>query len=197
MKISTLVISFTLLFSTFSFSQQDLFEYGISTFPSLTFAWELPKEPSVSFSGGVFCNYNISDRFGIGGSLEYKQLNLKQKQFSDRTSRNLFEIIKTPVWMSINLNPKSTGKSKSYLIIGYSFGKILFSDAAEREYNLTDLVDRVHFGKIGLESRIRLGDEHQFTIGQHLDFTNIYDRRYGNIFDYQIVIRIGKITFNK
>ena len=145
----------------------------------------------------VFCNYNISNRFGIGAALEYKQFNLKQKQFTGRTSRNLLEIIKTPIWASIRLNPKSQGKSKSYLILGYSFGKILFSNAAEIEYNLTGLVDRVHFGKIGLESRIRLGDKHQFTIGQHLDFTNIYDRRYGNILDWQLVIRVGKITFNK
>ncbi len=193
MKTSTLIISLILLFSTLGFGQADQFEYGISTFPSLTFAWNLPKEPSVSFSGGVFCNYNISNRFGIGGALEYKQFNLKQKQFSDRTSRNLFEIIKFPIWASINLNAKSEGKSKSYLIIGYSFGKILFSDAAEFEYNLIGLVDRVHFGKIGLESRTLLGDKYQFTIGQHLDFTNIYNNRYGNIVDFQIVIRIGRI----
>ena len=197
MKTSILVFSFTLLFSTLSFSQQDLFEYGISTFPSLTFAWKLPKEPSVSFSGGAFCNYNISTNFGIGGALEYKQLNLKQKRFSDRTERNLFEMIKIPVWTSIRLNRNSEGASQAYLILGYSIGKILFSDAAEIEYSLTGLVDRVHFGKIGLESRIRLSENHQFTIGQHVDFTNIYDRRYGRIIDFQIVIRIGKITFNK
>ena len=193
MKTSILIISLILLFSTLGIGQKDQFEYGISTFPSLTFAWNLPKEPSASFSGGVFCNYNISNLLGIGGALEYKQFNLKQKQFLGRTSRNLFEIVKFPVWASVNLNPKSEGKPKSYLIIGYSFGKILFSDAAEFEYNLTGLVDRVHFGKIGLESRILLGDKHQFTIGQHLDFTNIYDNRYGRIVDFQIVIRIGRI----
>ena len=106
-------------------------------------------------------------------------------------------MIKTPVWASFKLNPASEGKSKAYLIVGYSFGKILFADAAELDYNLTGLVDRVHFGRIGLESRTRLGEEYQFTIGQHLDFTNIYDRRYGRILDYQIVIRIGRIAFNK
>ncbi|MGK0364390.1 MAG: hypothetical protein ACI85O_001447 [Saprospiraceae bacterium] len=204
-------IYFLTLFTIFLFTQihaqKGQLEYGISLSPSLVFNESFDRSPAANYSVGLFFNYNVTNRIGIAGGIEYQQMNLNTLicvpnnigfpnffPFCDEIpSVDAFQLTKFPLWTRINLNDNMQAKSQFFLILGYALGKINDAKNSEEFYNLPGLVSTVHFGKIGLETKRKVNERMQITGGLHLDMTNIYDAKYGQVNMLGLILRFGFI----
>ena len=197
---------FTLLLFTKTHAQKGQLEYGISLSPSLVSNQNFERSPAANYSVGLFLNYNVTNRIGIAGGIEYQQINLNTLvcvsnnsfpnffPFCDEIpSVDAFQFTRFPLWTSINLNDNLEAKSQFFLVLGYALGSINSVDDAREFYQLPGLVSRVHFGKIGLEIKRKINERMQMTGGVHLDMTNIYDEKYGEINMLGLILRLGFI----
>ncbi len=194
----TLVLFF--LFSQVH-AQKRQVEYGVSLSPSLVSIQKFKRSPAVNYSIGLFINYNVTNRIGIAAAIEYQQMNLNTiicDPFSltrpcNTPSVDAFNLTRFPVWTSINLNDNMQKKSQFFLVLGYAFSTINSVDDVSEFYQLPGLIRGVHFGKMGLELKRKINERMQFTGGVHLDMTNIYDAKYGEINMLGLMLRIGFI----
>lgn len=208
--IMKLKIYFFTLCSIFLFTQthaqKGQVEYGISLSPSLVSNQNFERSPAANYSVGLFANYNLTNRIGLAAGLEYQQLNLNTVicdfpnpfpfpifDLCDTPSVDAFNFTRFPLWTSINLNDNVQAKNQFYLILGYAFGKINNVKDATEFYQLPGLVSGVHFGKFGLEAKRKINERMQITGGIHLDVTNIYDNKYGEIKMLGLVLRLSFI----
>lgn len=197
---------FSLFLLTNTHAQKGQLEYGLSLSPSLVFNQSFERPPAANYSVGLFLNYNVTNRIGIAGGIEYQQMNLNtlvcvpDNSFpvffpfcEEIPSVDAFQFTRFPVWTSINLNDNLEAKSQFFLILGYALGKITDANDVEEQYNLPGLVNTTHFGKIGLEMKREINERMQITGGVHLDMTNIYDEKYGEINMLGLILRFGFI----
>lgn len=198
------ILSFTSLQA-----QKGQLEYGVGLSPSLVNNQNFDRAPAANFAIGLFANYNFTQRVSIGGAIEYQQMNLNtticdftivlpissiiDERVCNIPSQDAFQLTRFPLWLSINLNDDQTTPWQSHLILGYAFGKLNNAKDAEELYGLPGLRDNVHFGKLGLEFKKVLNTRVQMTLGSHLNFTNLYDDKYGNIQALEFVLRFGII----
>lgn len=200
---------FCLIFTQIQ-AQKGQIEYGLSLSPSLVSNQNFERSPAANYAVGIFINYNITNRVSIAGSVEYQQMNLNtticedfiffpttssiiNRNFCNTQSQDAFQITRLPVWTSIGLNDDLTTPWQSHLILGYAFGTINNASDAEELYNLPGLTKNMHFGKIGFEVKKVLNTRMQMTLGSHVNFTNLYDDKYGNIQALEFVLRFGFI----
>ena len=203
-----LKIYFSLFFSVFliaqTYAQKGQVEYGISLGPSIVSNQKFERSPAANYSVGLFANYNLTNRIAIAGAIEYQQMNLNTvicnpfivfPTFSvcDVPSVDAFQLTRFPVWASVNLNDNIESKPQLFLILGYVFSTINSVEDAREFYQLPGLRSRTNFGKIGLELKRKINERMQLTGGIHLDMTNIYDEKYGDINMLGLVLRLGFI----
>ena len=183
--------------------QKKNIEFGLNYSPTITFNQKYKRPPAFNTSNGIFMKHTIYRRLKMGIGLEYQRLKLNTVTFyncdptgnhfiCESPSQNVFNVIRAPIWISLNMNNKPHSKIKTDLISGYAFGKLLDSIEKEVEYQLSGLNDLVHFGFIGIEFTKELSKQHKLTIGTHLEWTNIYNMRYGEIRNLKLVLRITR-----
>lgn len=200
-----LLLTFGLLILAFQFfGQMRNVKFGVSYSPILTYNYTYERAPASNSSAGIFAFIDLTNRFGIGIGGEYQSQNLNtialwncdligNVTLCKVDSKDKFDVVKLPFWGSLNLNNNQQSKIKTNLIGGYAFGKLLNADQKEEDYHLKDLVDNLHYGFIGVEFKGEIRNKIQLTVGPHLEFTNIYDKKYGEIQNLKLVIRISKL----
>lgn len=196
------------LFGAKGYAQQGLFEYGVSVKPTLTFTQELEQPSTISMSPGVFMHYNLTRRIGLGLSAEYLSQRIHSTNYElcepidifwgFRTlcpvpALHTYSIIQIPVWLSVNLDYSPDSKWKTYAVGGYSLGNVLSPGANEVDYQLDRLVQRMHFGSIGLEFKRKAAEKYLVTIGSHFEVSNTLHQRYGEIRNVKLVLRVGRL----
>lgn len=204
MKIKTTIVFLILTFQIFAQTNEaKKFEIGISYSPTFTNSLKYDRGPAFNFAFGAFTRYQTFKKLGISIGVDYQRQNINTTQlvncdplghpfFCESPSQDKFKIIKFPVWLSFNMNYKSNPKLKADLIGGYAFGKLLNPNRKETEYRLHGLINNLHFGIIGIEFQRRIVNDIKLTLGSHLEITNIYDKRYGEIQNIKILLRISK-----
>ena len=204
LKIITTVILSILALGVFGqLNEERQIEIGITYKQIFTKNQKYDRSPATNFSIGFFGEYQIIKKLGVGIGVEYETQNINTVElvncdpsgfpfFCEAPSQDKFEIVKIPLWMSLNLNYKSNPKIKTDLIGGYGFGKLLNSREKETEYRLHGLIDNLHFGLVGIEFQKEIIKNFKITLGSHLEITNIYDDEYGEIQNIKIVLRVSK-----
>lgn len=201
--IITIVLSILTLGVYGQVNQERQIEIGITYNQIFTNNQKYDRSPATNFSIGVFGEYQIIKKLGVGIGVEYQTQNINTVQlincdsfgfpfFCEAPSQDKFEFAKIPIWMNLDLNYKSNSKIKIDLIVGYGLGKLLDSRKKEIEYKLHGLIDNLHFGLIGIEFQKEIIKNIKLTLGSHLEITNIYDDEYGEIQNIKIVLRISK-----
>ncbi len=204
MKLKLFIIGIIAIVSTNCYSQKYQVEYGLNFNPSLTLTEKYKRPPAFNYAAGLYMSINLSKRIELGGSLNYRQLNLNTELNVDCDpsegvtlcvvpSQDEFRIISIPTWLSIDMNYTSEPRIKPFLVIGYSFGKLIDHSGTESNYQLWGLKDNVHSGFFGVDWKAKLTNQYQITFGSHIDVTNIYNARYGDIYNLKFVVRIGRI----
>jgi hypothetical protein len=191
MKTKTLTLGLLLFFLTNCLAQKDKLELGWYIAPSFSFYEKSDIGSNNKFSTGIFYNVYSTKVFGFGAGVDYHQLNLN---VAGRVGQqNKFNFLKFPVWTSINTNYYSSAKTRTYFLLGMAYGNLLNAESARVAYNLKGLKQNHFFVNIGLQLKRPLNEAYQFTLGTHLELTNIYDVRYGNIYSFQVVFGVGRI----
>ncbi|MDA9773688.1 hypothetical protein N9B82_01915 [Saprospiraceae bacterium] len=176
-------------------------EFGINYNPTLSFNANHRRVPAFNSSLGIFTKLKLRPKVALGIGLEYQEQNLNVTRLMDVTGykdieavkiQDQFKVVRTPIWASLDVTYKAKSKFKTDLIGGYALGRLLNANDKEKQYNLHDLIDILHYGFLGVEFHRELYNQCRFTMGTHLEFTNIYDQRYGEISNLKIVLRISK-----
>ncbi len=184
-------------------AQHRAIEYGINYNPTITFSQKQERPPAYNSAIGVFAKYALYKRVGIGAGIEYQSQNvntttwvncdpLEQYFFCQIPGKDEFDVIRLPIWLSLNLNYNPDSKIKVELIGGYAFGKLQNANEKEEAYGLLDLTDKIHFAFTGIEFKKKVCEKFNMTFGTHIEFTNIYDMRYGEIQNLKFVLRISR-----
>lgn len=184
-----------LSFSFYAIAQKGSFEIGLHISPSFTKNSTANEPPTVGLSSGLFLNYNLSDRIIGGGGLEWATFSPENSSFffHGQNQFERFNFFRVPFWFKVNLNDSLESQFQYFLTVGYTYGKITNAQQAINDYGLLGLNDNVHFARFGLECKFYLFEEIKVTLGPHVEWTNIYDIRYGDIYNFQFVIQIGKM----
>ncbi len=196
-----------LLFSVCTFqllAQRNKAAFGLSWSVMQTYQQRYDRPPAYNYSAGVFAAFNLTRRFGLGLALDAQTQNLNVIHIENCdpwgnffaypvNGQDKFNLIRMPFWLSINLNYYEDRPLQANLIIGYALGKLLNAEEKEAEYRLWGLVDNLHYGIMGIEFEHKLFDRVQLTLGGRLEFTNLYEDRYGAIHNFKIVMRLGLI----
>ena len=201
MKLKTYFLTLLAIFLlTRIYAQKGQVEYGISLSPSLVSNQNFDRSSAANYSVGLFINYNVTNRIGMAGGIEHQQMNLNTvicnsffTESCDIPSLDALQLTRFPFWTSVNLNDNMEAKSQFFLILGYALGTINSVEDAREFYQLPGLMKRAHFGKIGLEMKRKFNERMQITGGVHLDITNIYDEKYGEINMLGLMLRFGFI----
>jgi len=206
MKLKSIITTIFLALTFTAFSQtipEKKFEFGIAFSPTLTFSQRFDRTPALNYSTGIYTKYQFLKKLGIGVGFNYQTQIINTTAYvncdpignlsiCEAPFQNKFDLIQIPVWLSLNMNYKSNPKVRADLIGGYGFGKLLYSMDREKAYGLWDLVDNLHFGMVGIEFQRKILGDVKLTLGSHLEVTNIYNKRYGDIQNVKIVLRVSK-----
>lgn len=190
------------------FAQKGLFEIGINYGPTWTITQKYDRPPAYNLSFGTFIHYNFRTRIGLGLGIQYQEQNLNTTNQSmcnptdpsflcSFPEQDNFEVIQVPIWFSLDLIGDIEADLKVVLIGGYALGTLLNRADKAVTYRLENLNNFVHYGMTGIEFKKAIMKELQVTLVMNVAMTNIYDQRYGEIRNLQLVLKIGKIFFNK
>jgi hypothetical protein len=191
MKTTFLTFGILLFFLTNGLAQKDKFELGVYIAPSFSFYEKSDVGSNNKFATGFYYNAYSNKLFGFGAGVDYHQLNLNVKRRIGQ--ENKFNFLKFPVWARFNTNYHSSAITRAYFLAGAAYGNLLNVESATDLYNLKGLKQNHFFINFGLQLKRPLNEDYQFTLGTHLDVTNIYDTRYGYIYSFQVVFGVGRI----
>ena len=185
-----LTLGLLLLVLTNGLAQKNSLELGWYIAPGFNTFEKSELGANNKFSTGVFYHIYSNEVFGFGAGADYHQLHLKVNRRVGLEEK--FNFLKFPVWGSININSFSKSKTQIYFVAGIAYGNLLNAEKAAVVYNLNGLKRNHFFVNTGLELKRPLSENFQFTLGTHLDITNIYEERYGRVYSFQIVFGVGR-----
>lgn len=184
---------------------------GLKVSPGLTFLSN-GYDPSPSFSGGVYWDRQLYRALGFSTGLQFTHLTASQVWTTRYQSRQVavggqmdrFEILELPMDLSWKLGNRKQSKAEVFVVAGYSLGMLLGSWSTafghcdwvgEDEPHPIPGIDNhrrdLHFGKLGLEVRHRIGGWLSTAMGLQFKYVSLYNERYGSFNGVNLYLKVG------
>lgn len=188
--------------------------YGFHTQVAATFTSARPDlSPTFSLGGGGYAQVRLTSHLYLGSGFTLHRLRLPappaHRCDSDpiwptflvcTTSTpppHVIELRQLPLWLSLRLHQGSHGRFQLFLRGGYSGGLIRRAGMVAQRYHLPGLRPWTHMGQLGLEGQWRLSRRYVLLAGGQFQAANLYQDRYGEIYEWSLSLRLGRLAGRK